>query len=62
MKHTFWIKAVKKDGTQEISTLNDAKYVDAVNEIHRILENDSVEYCVPIYVELKELDIEYRKR
>lgn len=62
MTHTFWIKAVKKDGTKEIHTLNDAEYGDAVNEIHTILDDNSVDYCVPICVELKELDIEYRKR
>ena len=60
---TYWVKAVMKDGSVRTHYTFRAKYDDVLKYAHSILDEDKdVEYCVPCYVTVKELEINIKRK
>ena len=63
MKQMYWLKAIVKNGSWKTHYLFTDKYDEVLKFAHRILDEDQeVEYCKPVHVKLKELDVEIRRQ
>lgn len=59
----YWLKAILKSGGSKTHYCFTDKYDEVLKFAHSILEQDQeVEYCVPVHVKLKELDVEIRRQ
>lgn len=59
----YWLKAILKSGGSKMHYCFTDKYEELLKFAHRILDEDQeVEYCKPVHVKLKELDVEIRRQ